>query len=584
MTKKKQKFDITNPAHPLSRNKVLMGYQGARNERTEWEADWRTVSEFLLPGRGIFQTYAKPRKRQLTNKKVINTAGEDALYVLTSGMHSGLTSPSRPWFKLTWSDEELAEFEPLKAWLQDCETRLHAALHASNFYSIINSFYIEYGGFGTGCMYIGEDTGTDQTPFRFELLTAGEYAFATGAHGKAEVFYRTLVKTPRQVQALYPKTCSKRIARIVENSESGVDVADVILVEHVVMTGGRQPFTRVIYELSGGASRSESYDESTSPQPLEQRGFYEFPYPVARWGTIGSDIYGIGPGSRAVPHIRRLQEMEKAFLMAVHKTIAPPLNAPARMRGKLNTLPGGTNYYVNPNEVVSEVMQVRFDFNGVSAAIERVEQRIQRNFFNDIFLTASRDPNASPLKATQVNVQEQEKMLRLGPVIERLQHEFLQPLLERCFNIMLRKEKFQELSPDLAEMAGDYSITMVSPLATAQKGIALQGINSFMGFIGQAAQFDQTILDNIDVDKAAREFADVSGVALGILRPQAEVDGLRKQRAEQQAAQKKAEQQAQVAEMQSGVDNQDAATRLTAAQAGQTNMETQQLAQEMGMM
>jgi len=229
-------------------------------------------------------------------------------------------------------------------------------------------------------------------------------------------------------------------------------------------------------------------------------------------------------------------------------------------------------------------MQVRFDFAGVSAAIERVEQRIQRNFFNDIFLTASRDPNASPLKATQVNVQEQEKMLRLGPVIERLQHEFLQPVLERCFNIMLRKEKFQELPPELAEMAGDYKITMVSPLATAQRGVALNGINSFMGFIGQAAQFDQTILDNINVDAAAREFADITGVHLGVLRPEEEVAGLRKQRAEAQAAQQKAAMQAEVAQMQSGLGNQDANSRLTSAQAGQVNMETQQMAEDMGMM
>lgn len=577
----KETYPISDSRNPLSFVKVTAAYQEARNERSDWETDYRMISEYLLPGRGIFQTYSKPRKRQLTTKKVINTTGEDSLYVLTSGMHSGLTSPSRPWFKLDWVDEKLKGFEPLKAWLQDCEDRLHNALHSSNFYSIINSFYIEYAGFGTGCMYVGEDTGTDQTPFRFELLTAGEYAFATGAHGKAEVFYRTIFKTPRQILALYPDTAGDEVRKKVEQNDIGADVADVVLIEYVVRTGGRLPFTRVIYEMSSGAATPGAKTER-SETPLEQKGFYEFPYPVARWGTIGADIYGIGPGSRALPHIRRLQEMEKAFLMATHKTISPPLNAPARMRGKLHTLPGGYNYYSNPNEVVSEVMQVRFDFQGVSAAIERVEQRIQRNFFNDIFLTASRDPNASPLKATQVNVQEQEKMLRLGPVIERLQHEFLQPVLERCFNIMLRKDKFQELPPELSEMAGDYKITMVSPLATAQRGVALQGINSFMGFIGQAAQFDQTILDNINVDEAAREFADITGVHLGVLRPQEEVEGIRTKRAKAAQAQRQKEEQAQMAGMQSGMGAQDATTRKTAAEAGQINMETQQIAQELG--
>jgi len=581
----KKDIDITSPEHPLSYTKVMAAYQEARSERVEWESDWRMITEYLTPGRGIYQVYSKPRKRSLTTKKVINTIGEDALYVLTSGMHSGLTSPSRPWFKLDWADDNIKGFEPLKAWLQDCEKRLNAALHQSNFYSIINSFYIEYAGYGTGSMYVGEDSNTDSNPFRFELLTAGEYAFAVGADGRAEVFFRTIIKTPRQVVESYPDKASKSCKDIVSNNKAGIDVANVILVEYTVRRPhGVMPFTKVVYEVASGNSASRAVQNSTPNEPLEVRGFYEFPYPIARWGTIGSDIYGIGPGSRAIPHIRRLQEMEKSFLMATHKTIAPPLNIPARMRGKSNTMPGGLNYYSNPNEVITPVMQVRFDFQGVSAAIERVEQRIQRNFFNDIFLTASRDPNASPLKATQVNVQEQEKMLRLGPVIERLQHEFLQPVIERCFNIMLRKERFQPLSPELAEIAGDYSISMISPLATAQRGIAMNGINSFMGFVGQAAQFDQTILDNINVDEAAREMADISGVALGVLRPQSEVEDLRRKRAQAQAQQQKAEQQAQVAQLQSGVDVQDATTRKTAAEAGQINMETQQLAQELGML
>lgn len=577
------KVDITDPLHPLSFSKVLSSYTSARNERTEWEAEWRQVSEFLLPGRGIYQTYSKPRKRQLTTKKVINTAGEDALYVLTSGMHSGLTSPSRPWFKLAWVDENINRAEPLKAWLQDCEDRLHTALHSSNFYSIINSFYIEYAGFGTGSMYVGEDTGTDQTPFRFELLTAGEYAFATGAHGKAEIFWRTIIKSTRQVVKLFPNTVSEEKKERVRTNESGIDEKDVILVEYVIRHPyGNKPFTKVVYEIASGA-RSNTQAADTFQQPLEVSGFYEFPYPVARWGTIGSDEYGIGPGSRALPHIRRLQEMEKAFLMATHRTIQPPVNAPARQRGKLNLLPGGRNYYANPNEVITEISQTRFDFQGVGAAMERVEQRIQRNFFNDIFLTAARDPNASPLKATQVNVQEQEKMLRLGPVIERLQHEFLQPLLERCFNIMLRKEKFEPLSPELAQMAGEYKITMVSPLATAQRGVALQGINSFMAFIGQAAQMNPAIMDNIDVDAAAREYADISGVHLGILRLSEDVKALRTQRAKAEQAQKQKEEQLQAIGAQSSVALQDAQSRKTSAEAGQILSETQQTQQEMGM-
>lgn len=566
-------------------NKVLSGYQECRMERTDWEAEWRQISDYLLPGRGIYQTYSKPRKRKLTSPKVVNTVAEDALYVLTSGMHGGLTSPSREWFMLEWDDDNLNKIDPVKKWLQDCQSLLHTGLQRSNFYSIINSFYIEYAGFGTGSIYVGEDSDDTDAPFRFDLLTAGEYAFAMNSVNRPAVFYRTIYMTPRQVYERWPKTCSRGIRDAVERKDATIDRNYLVILEYVCKEKYLdKEYTRVFFEISSNAAGSKSQSPSSPREPLEISGYYEFPYPVARWGTIGQDVYGIGPGSRALPDIKRLQEMEKAFLMATHKTINPPLNVPSRMRGKLNTLPGGENYYANPQETVNEMYQVRFDYAGVSSAVERVEQRIQKNFFNDIFLTVMRDPNASPLRTGQVNVQEQEKMLRLGPVIERLQHEFLQPVIERCFNIMLRKEEFPEFPQEYADMVSDFNISLVSPLATAQRSVALQGINSFMAFIGQAAQFDQSILDNINVDEAARETANINGVRLGILRTQEEVDGIRKSRAEAQAAQRQKEEQMMAAGMASQVSAEQATAQKAQAEAGVAQMEQQQMAQELGML
>lgn len=595
MAKKKKKYspDILTPPLTMTFNKVSSVYQDLLSERSDWEAEWRQISDNILPGRGIYQTYAKPRKRKLTNPKIVNPIAEMALYVLTSGMHSGLTSPSREWFRLEWEDAKIDKVEPLKAWLQECHDILNADLHRSNFYSVINSFYVEHTGFGTGCMYVGEDTFTDETPFRFELLTAGEYSFATGPHGKANVICRTIVKTPRQVVEQYPKTVSAELHARVAINAAGIDRRDVVLLEYVVKEKYKNfAYTRVVYEYQGSAPATDpdrgAVDLGDSPgqgkSPLEISGFHEFPYPISRWGTIGSDVYGIGPGARAIPYVKRLQEMDKTFLMSAHKSAQPPHNIPARMRGRENLLPGGRNYYSNPNEVITAVDQARSENQSLLLATERLEATIKEIFFNDIFLTASRDPNASPLKATQVNVQEQEKMLRLGPVIERLQHEFLQPVIERCFNIELRKGRFPELSPELSEIAGDYKISLVSPLATAQRSMAMSGINAFMGTIGQYAQFDQAVMDNVNPDAAAREIADINGVDYGILRPQEEVDGIRQQRQQAQQAQQQKEEAMAQQQMQSQGGLQDAQSRKTAAEAGQIGMESQQLAQDMGMM
>ena len=117
-------------------------YEAAKQERADWETEWKDISEFLLPGRGRYGD-TKPDKRKLYSSSIINSIATDALNVLISGMHGGLTSPALPWFRLSWKQPEIEQFEPLKAWLQQCNDRMHQALQFSNFYSVIAAFYEE---------------------------------------------------------------------------------------------------------------------------------------------------------------------------------------------------------------------------------------------------------------------------------------------------------------------------------------------------------------------------------------------------------------------------------------------------------
>ena len=565
---------------------LIAEYDRLVADRSEFENAWVQLSNYLVPGRGIYTRFTKPVKRNITAPRVINNTGEEALYVLTSGMHGALTSPSRPWFRLEWANPELNEIEFLKGWLQEADETLKTALQVSNFYPIIDSFYTEYCAFGTGSMYVGEDSQEVGVPLRFELLTAGEYAFAFNSGNLLDKFYRTIFMTPRQLVQKFGNTVSKTMRDQVKAGVPSVDSSWVTVLEVVAPeTYQDKPFTQIFYAVSLDQTSSSAVTDPS--KPLGQYGFYEMPYMAARWSTIGADIYGIGPGERALSDIRRLQEMEKAFLMATHKSINPPLNAPARMKGKLNTLPGGMNYYTNPREQVNEVYRVNLNFQAALEAIDRVENRIKRNFFNDIFLIPGRGPDKSPLKATEVTAREQEKMLRLGPVVERLQHEFLQPLIQRCFSILGRAGRFPEIPPEYMDMVkqsdADFTVVLISPMATAQRSVAIQGINSFMAFVANTAQFDQSVLDNIDVDEAAREVADITGVEMGVIRPEDAVAQIRKQRAQAMAEEKAKQEHMQRMAMQAEMQKQSAEARKTSAEAGQTMMDTTTQGMETGL-
>lgn len=508
--------DITDLNNELSQ---------ALTERSAWDSEWKKITDYLLPGRGVYQLYNKPQIRKLISPKVINTVAREALQVLTSGFQGGLTSRSRPWFDLSFSNSALKKILPIKVWLDGCKQSLYNSFEISNFYQIIHSFYTEFAGFGMGALYCGEDS---LNPFRFELLTVGEYAFSLNAEGRLDTFFRVLYKSNRNLVEQFGEDAVSNAVK--QNAKSNPDEMVCI-------------YNAVFPEKYRGKPYTSVYWEMGEREELSREGFYEFPYFVGRWEVIGSDIYGLGLGSYALPDIQRLQEMEKAFLMGTHKEVDPAVNAPAKKKGKVKTLPGGINYYSNPQELVTPMDSNRRNFAPLLESIGRVENRIRQIFFNDIFLTASRDPNASPLKAAEVQERKEEKLLRVGPVIGRVLHEVIAPIIERCFNISARKGLLPALDPAYADMLTDYKVNFISPLAQSQKMIEAQPINSFLQFVIGAAQFSEEAIDKVDVDRLVDEYGDITGVPAIILREQPAVDKIRKDRAELVRA-KEAQQQA----------------------------------------
>lgn len=500
-------------------------YKAGLTLRAPWEADWKQITEYLIPGRGIYNLYSTPQKRKLVSTKVINPAGREALDTMTSGFHGGLTSPDRPWFELSFADSRFNEHRQLKLWLEECRDVLLKGFAISNFYPTAHTFYTEGAGFGTAAMYLGEDSDND-APFRFELLTVGEYVVVYDTRRKLRQFFRSMYKTYKSIYDEWGDKASDEVKGNYERNPLSYRVVHQAVVD--------EPFRDKMYTSYHWEEGAEDF--------LNTQGYYEFPYVVCPWDIIGSDDYGIGLGIKALPDLKRLQEMEKAFLRVVHKEADPPVNAPSFMKGKVKTLPGGVNYYSSNKDVITPVSTVRHNVEALLMAIERVEGKIDKTFYSDLFLTASRDPNASPLKATQVSAQREERLLRLGPNIERFLNDFVGPIIDRGFNIAARKGLLPPLPPELVQLvseAGGYKIGFVSPLAQAQKAIAAQPITNFFQFVAGTTQYNPEVLDRIDFDATIDEYHDIAGAPKKILRSLEDAKKIRKQRAEQQARQQK---------------------------------------------
>src|SRR5699024_1389045 len=208
--------------------------------------------------------------------------------------------------------------------------------------------------------------------------------------------------------------------------------------------------------------------------------------------------------------------------------------------------------------------------------IEAHEQRIHRAYFADLFLMMAMSDRRQ-ITAREINERHEEKLLMLGPVLERLNDELLDPLIDLAFRLMLAQDIDGNLvPPPPQELEGrELRVEYISVLAQAQRLGAIRGIERFSGYVGNLAGVDPTALDKVNIDKASDVYADITGVDPELVRSDEEAAAIREQRAQaqQQAEQMAALQQgAQGAKLLSEADTSgdNALTRLLASAGAPT--------------
>lgn len=501
-----------------------------------WLAHWRELSDHLLPRRGRF-TLADRNKGDRRNSKIIDNTATLALRTLSSGMMAGITSPARPWFRLATPDDDLMEFGPVKAWLHLVEQRMRLVFARSNLYNVLPIIYEELGAFGTGAMIEVEDF--DQV-VRFYPFTAGEYCLANSERLSVNTLYREFSLTVAQVVERFGLDAVSARARSAWQGgryDEWIDVVHVIEPNADRVPGLEdargKPYRSVYYEIG-----AESADAT-----LRVSGFDDFPVFAPRWHVMGTDVYGRSPGMDALGDIKQLQVQQKRKAQAIDKLVSPPLVGSGNLKqaGGANVLPGATNYVdgLDPAKQLAPVYQVAPQVQHLVIDIEDTRRRIDKSFHADLFLMVSQLDDVR--SATEILQRKEEKMLLLGPVLERVFDELLEPMVDRTFNLMLRAGVLPEPPAELSEQ--ELRVEFVSVLAEAQKAIAVGGIERFAGFAGNLAAVYPGAADKIDADQILDEYAAATGVPPAVVRSDDDVAALRQARAEAEA-QKQAQAQA----------------------------------------
>lgn len=496
----------------------------------EWqknEGHWRDIAKHML-SKTHGPLFDDLDKAKSSNPGIYDTTGIDALKTLASGMQGGLTSPSRPWFKLGLVDDAWARNEAVQAWLFDTQERLTGILQRSNFYDQMHRAYYELGGFGNGVILIEEDP---DSFVWFQTLNVGRYYLAINEKGMVDTLYRKFKLSVAQLMERWESTVPENIKRLYDSDNLNVKYT----VLHVI-----EP--RRSYDSSKKDKLNRPYLSAyvlldSQQVILEEGGYYEKPFIAARWGANYEDVYGYGPASDVLPDVKSLQQFGKGILKALQKKIDPPLIAHSSLKASFNrigTTPNFVTYYdqSGPAPAIAPLYQDNTNLSQAENHILNYREQVRRGLYYDLFLMMSNLDKR--MTATEVAERNAEKMLMLGPTLERLRSEVFMPLISRIYAIMERQGK---LLPPPEEIAGqEIKIEFVSMLAQAQKEAGVVSVQRTLEMIAGVAQMKPEVLDKLNADRVADALESMLGIDPGIIRSTEEAMQIRQARAEQQQA------------------------------------------------
>lgn len=515
-------------------------------ERESFITHWKELSEYIQPRRGRFFTSDR-NKGTKRHQSIINSKAGQALRTATSGMLAGTMSPTRPWFTLETQDPQMMENQEVKEWLHKVELIMRTIFNESNFYGMASKFLSELLLFGTSCMSHVDDF---DDVARFYTHTTGSYMVAQNDRFEIDTLLREFQWTAAQIAKAFG---TENISLSVETALDQGDYESWFDIVHLIEPNDdfrpsspmaqNMRFKSVYYE-KGLSNEGRRPGEK---EFLEVSGFNEFPAYVARWDVTGEDIYGTScPGMIALGDIKQLQLQEKRKAQGIDKMVNPPLTGPASLRNvPIDALPGGATLYdagagdqrLQPIYTVNpQLQEMRLD-------IDAVERRIEQAFFVDLFLAISNIEGIQPRNQLDLIQRNEERLLQLGPVLEALQGEFLDPLIDRTFNQCVRAGILPPIPEALR--GRNLRVKYISSLAMAQRAVATQSIERLGQFVGGLAAIVPSAVEKLNADQAVDEYARAIGVPPTLVVP----DEILAQRREAQAQQQQQQQALEAANM-----------------------------------
>ena len=496
-------------------------------DRSTWESHWQEILDYVMPRKAEI-TFLRSRGEKRTEVLFDSTA-ITANNLLAASLQGTLTSPSLPWFSLKLRDDDTNKIRDVQIWLEDTARRMYAVFNESNFNTEVHEMYLDLCSVGTSAIFIEEaNEGFAKGGLHFNTLHIAEYFIQENTKGTVDTLYRKYKMTARQaVQEFGEDNLGTKVKEAVKDKPD----TQFNFIHAVEPTED--------YERATGETKTKLPFHSChvcfeDKMVVRLGGYNEFPYLVPRWSKATGEIFGRSPSYNALPDIKTLNKAVEIGLKAWAKAIDPPLLVTDDgVIGRVRMTPGGIT--VVRSDTAIKPLQIGSNWQITDLKENQLRTAIRQAYYSDQ-LQLQEGPQ---MTATEVQVRYELMQRLLGPTLGRFQTEFLNPLIERVFGIMMRADALMPRPEAMSGMSMD--IEYVGPLARSQRMEEAIAVERLYQLALQVVQVDPTVMDVIDHEQAIRMRATLLGVPKTVLRGEDEVAEIREQRA---AAQQQAQEQA----------------------------------------
>lgn len=519
-----------------------------KEDRQTLDTVWEELAQVYRPQREGFtsqQSQGANRMTQVYDGRQIEDVNQ-----LANSIESMLVPASEKWIEIGTDERIEASDDNAALWLTDCTNKLVDRMYdpRAGLQKAHPQVFGDLVTFGASPLRAGQRS--DFSSFLFRSSHLRDVHWYRDEAGLPQTVFSKVTLRMDQVKQLakgWRNGVSQATARAMNDEKQQYRKLDFL--EVVAPRYDRNPDSAHALDMPF----STYLIEIAARHTCDEGGEHEQPWVIAEWEVLdgGNDIWS--PGRRGLPDVLQLQQMAKTVLRAGQRVVDPPLMTVGGAFSKLNLTPGMVNYF-DPSVVAK--------LPGLAKLVQPLElagnlqtgwemQDAQRKLVDEIFLrSVLRLPDKSGMTATEVMRLNQDLVRLTDSPFGRLDTDYVQPLVERCFNTLLRQSVLVKFDPKLKSpfkpfpdslSGAKIKFKFLNPITRARKVADTAQLVTFLESVLPVVQVKPEILDNIDLDRVVRDYT-ASTLSPKYLIPQEQVQAMRQQRADAQQAQAEAEQ------------------------------------------